>query len=88
MIAKTETIPETVTHGARYQALLKSIVEKGGFAIIELENLQNFCAQRDEERLEVSIKYMRDYIIDIGKTFREMQAVRPAPVVEEGGGSE
>jgi hypothetical protein len=74
-----ETPPETDTPAARYQALFASIDQKIGFTIVECEIAQNLCALRDETRLEQAIGYLRDNVIAIAKSYRELQALSAAP---------
>jgi hypothetical protein len=59
-----------------------AIYSKAGSATSELGIVKELCEQRDVDRLEESIKYLRDYVLAMGKSLRELQA-KTAPAEKE-----
>jgi hypothetical protein len=57
-------------------ALLESIFEKSGYAIVECEIIQKLCEIRDEQRLEAAVGNIVNYARAMAKSFRELQAVK------------
>jgi hypothetical protein len=59
-----------------------TIYAKAGSMISEASIARELCEQRDVERLEDSIKLMRDLVLAMGKGLRELQA-KTAPAQNE-----